>query len=222
MANTTIEIQDLKRMLAELIQSQKETDAKFKATNAELDARFKETDAQLKASSAELNRLFKETDAKFKETDAQFKETDKRIKAAFDLFEGQWGKLIESLVEGDLLNLLQKRGVEVQNISTRRKGNYQGTSYEFDLIAHNGGEIVIVEVKTTLRVSHVKKFIKRLEQAKTWLSEYKHYKVYGAVAYLKAYEKSDTFAEDKKLFVIRATGDSASIINAADFEPRVF
>lgn len=190
MADTPIEIQDIKRILAELA-------------------------IQLKATSTEL-------DERFKATDAQFKETDKRIKAAFDLFEGQWGKLIESLVEGDLLNFLQARGIQVQDTSTRRKGNYQGTSYEFDIIAHNGDEIVLVEVKTTLRVSHVKKFIKRLEQAKTWLSEYKNFKIYGAIAYLKAYEKSDAFAEAKKLFVIRATGDSASIINAVDFRPRVF
>lgn len=211
MTDKPIEIQDLKNMLADLIRSQKETDAKFKET----DTKFKETDAK-----------FKETDAKFKETSAEldkrFKATDKRIKEAFDLFEGQWGKLMESLVEGDLLNLLQKRGIQVRDTSTRRKGNYQGTSYEFDIIAHNGNEIVIVEVKTTLRISHVKKFMKRLEQVKTWLPEYKEFKIYGAVAYLKAYEESDTFAQAKKLFVIRATGDSASIVNAADFKPKVF
>lgn len=193
MADVAIEIQDLKQLLAELIQSQKETDAKFK-----------------------------ETDVRFKETDAKFQETDKKIKQAFDLFEGQWGKLMESLVEGDLLNLLQARGIKVRDMYTRRKGNYQGTSYEFDIIAHNGGEIVVVEIKTTLRVGHVKKFIKRLEKIKTWLPEYKDLKIYGAIAFLKTEEESDTFALSKKLFVIRATGDSASITNPIDFKPRAF
>ncbi|MEM6317167.1 MAG: hypothetical protein AAF960_05815 [Bacteroidota bacterium] len=193
MADKAMEIQDLRKLLAELILSQKETDAKFK-----------------------------ETDAKFKETDAKFKETDAKIKEAFNLFKSQWGKLMESLIEGDLLNLLQQRGLQVRDTSTRRKGNYKGTSYEFDIIAHNGDEIVIVEVKTTLRVSHVKKFIKRLEQVKTWLPEYKNFKVYGAIAYLKAEEESDTFAQAKKLFAIRATGNSASIINPTNFEPRTF
>lgn len=214
MADSTIEIQDLKLLLAELIQSQKETDAKFKET----DARFKETEARFKETDAR----FKETEARFKETDAQFKETGKRIKQAFDLFEGQWGKLMESLVEGDLLRLLQERGIEVRDTYMRRKGNYQGTSYEFDIIAHNGDEVVVVEIKTTLRVNHVKKFIKRLEQVKTWLPEYRPYKVYGAIAFLRAEEKSDAFAQAQRLFVIRATGDSASIINAKDFQPKAF
>ena len=193
MADIAIEMRDLKRLLAELIQSQKETDVKFK-----------------------------ETDVKFKETDVKFKETDKKIKQAFELFEGQWGKLMESLVEGDLLRLLQERGIKVRDTSTRRKGNYQGTSYEFDIIAHNGHEIVIVEIKTTLRVSHIKKFLQRLKQVKTWLPEYKDFDVYGAIAFLKAEEESETFAQSQRLFVIRATGDSASIINEEGFVPRVF
>ncbi|MBP6445942.1 MAG: hypothetical protein KA341_04005, partial [Saprospiraceae bacterium] len=80
-----VEIQEIKQLLKELVLSQKETDNKFKETDSK----------------------FKETDSRFKETDIKFKETDKRIKAAFDLFEGQWGKLMESLVEGDLIKLLQ-------------------------------------------------------------------------------------------------------------------
>lgn len=80
----------------------------------------------------------------------------------------------------------------------------------------------MVEVKTTLRVHHVKNFIKRLEKVKTWMPEYKDFKVYGGVAYLKAEEESNTFAEAKKLFVIRATDNSASITNSEDFQPRVF
>lgn len=100
----------------------------------------------------ETDAKFKDTDAKFRETDAKFKETDRRINKAFELFEGQWGKLIESLVEGDLIRLLRERGIDVHETSMRRKGNHKGEHFEFDIIAHNGREIVIVEVKTTLRV----------------------------------------------------------------------
>ena len=193
MADLSIEIKDLKQLLAELIQSQKETDAKFK-----------------------------ETDTRFKETDLKFKETDQKIKQAFDLFEGQWGKLMESLVEGDLIRILQERGIQVRDTSIRRKGSYHGEQYEFDIIAHNGNEIVVVEVKTTLRVKHVKQHIERLQKIKTWLPEYKNYNIYGAIAFLRSEEESDTFAEKQQLFVIRATGDSAAIMNASDFKARIF
>ena len=209
-----VEIQDLRQMMSELIKSQQETNSELK----EIALRFKETDAKFKETDAK----FKETDIRFKETDAKFKETDKQIKAAFELFQGQWGKLMESLVEGDLVLLLRERGVMIRDTSSRRKGSYQGQNYEFDIIAHNGDEIVIVEVKTTLRVKHVNQFINQLERVKIWLPEYSDFKVYGAVAFLRAEEASDLYAERQELFVIRATGNSAAIMNDTRFVPKAF
>jgi len=136
--------------------------------------------------------------------------------------EGQWGKLIESLVEGDLVRLLDKRGIRVNDTSTRRKGARNGESYEFDIIAHNGEEIVIVEVKTTLRVREVEKFIAQLQRAKHYLPEYRTYRVFGAVAYLRAEQAGDQYAQNQGLFVIRAMGDSAAVVNPAGFRPRKF
>lgn len=178
--------------------------------------------AEIRAILAEIAQGQKELQAARKETEAQFKETDKRIKAAFALFEGQWGKLIESLVEGDLINLLRQRGIDVHETSQRRKGNHDGRNFEFDIIAHNGEEIVVVEVKTTLRVKHVKEFVQKLRHVRKWLKEYKNFKVYGAIAFLRAEENSDTYAENEQLFVIKATGKSASIVNAGDFVPKAF
>lgn len=188
-----IEIQDLRMLMAELIASQKDTEARFK-----------------------------ETEARFKETADRFKDTDKRINKAFELFESQWGKLIEALVEGDLVRVLNERGIAVAETATRRKGRRGGHNYEFDIIAHDTTQIVVVEVKTTLRVKHVEQFLEKMSHAKEWMAEYKNYEVLGAVAFLLAEEAADTLAEKKGLFVIRATGDSAAIVNADDFQPRHF
>ncbi|MCK9271592.1 MAG: hypothetical protein M0P50_14250, partial [Bacteroidales bacterium] len=51
----------------------------------------------------------------FQETDKQFKETDKKIKELSALFTSQWGKLVESLVEGDLVNILKQWGIQVES-----------------------------------------------------------------------------------------------------------
>lgn len=177
---------------------------------------------ELTLAQKETNRQFKETDRKFQDTDRKFKETDLQIKRAFNLFESQWGKLIESLVEGDLIRILQERDIQVNRTSTRVKGRYGNENYEFDIIAHDGNEIVVVEVKTTLKVKSVDEHIARLKKIKTWMREYEQYKIYGAVAFLRADEEADTYAENKKLFVIKATGDSASIVNDKGFTPLVF
>ena len=232
----TASIEQLQQMISDLILSQKETDAKFKETEKFLNQKFSETRELFKETEKILNQKFsdtdakfkdtdakfKDTDAKFKDTDAKFKDTDRKIKEANALFTSQWGKLIESLVKGDLVNLLRHRGIDVHDTSERRKGNHEGENYEFDIIAHNGSEIVIVEVKTTLRTQDVKLFLSKLAKVKLWLSEYKHFKIYGAVAYLKAEEASDIMAMNKGLFSIRATGNSATITNASEFVPFVF
>ena len=111
---------------------------------------------------------------------------------------------MESLVKGDLIKLLKERGIKVKSALTNLESEYDGKYTEFDIIAVNGEEVVVVEVKTTLTVSHVNEFIKKLEKFKKWRPEYGDRKVYGAVAYLKADASSNVYADKKKLFVIKA------------------
>ncbi len=181
-------------------------------------AMFQETDKMFK----ETEKSFQETDKKFKETDKKFQETDKSLSRLEDLFTSQWGRLIESLVEGDLLGLLNRYGIPVNTVSERTKGSYQGNNFEFDLMARNGDEVVIVEVKTTLRPDDVKHFIKKLENAKTWMPGIRHNTLYGAMAYLKQDANAADMAMNKGLLVIRATGDSASIINKPGFVAKAY
>ena len=158
----------------------------------------------------------------FQETDKQMKETDKKIKELSALFTSQWGKLVESLVEGDLVKLLKQHGIAVEKTLQRVKGNKGGENFEYDIIAVNGHEIVIVEVKTTLRVDDVNDFHEKLWKSKTYLPEYADKKKYGAMAFLTAEGASDRMAEKMGFFVIRATGNSSSIINKKDFKPKAF
>ena len=89
-------------------------------------------------------------------------------------------------------------------------------------MAGNGAEVVVVEVKTTLRSEDVTHFLDKLRRFTTYQPLYRNNTIYGAVAYLKADGTVTKYAERQGLFVIRATGDSASIINAEDFKPAVF
>jgi hypothetical protein len=170
----------------------------------------------------ETDKKFQETDKQFKETDRQFKETDLKIRELDRLFTSQWGKLVESLVEGDLIKLLNKREIQVESIIPRRRGNKNGQNYEFDLIAINGTEMVIVEVKTTLRPDDIDDFHKKLWKAKTYMPEYHDKIIYGAVAFITAEGASDRMAEKQGFFVIRASGSSSFIINQDDFKPKAF
>ena len=181
---------------------------------------------EVAASQRETDRRLQETAQGLRETDQLLKrlgqETDRRLRKLDDLFNGQWGKLMEALVEGDLVELLNQRGIAVRTTSTNRKQDFRGRLWEIDIIAVNDGEVVAVEVKTTLKVGHVDHFLETLHHFTRLAPEYREWPVYGAVAYLKEDESSATYAARQGLFVIRATGSSASIVNRADFTPRSF
>ena len=167
----------------------------------------------------------KETDRRLQESDRLLKrhaqDADRRFRGLDELFNGQWGKLMEALVEGDLIELLQARGIEVEHTLTnvRHRGE---RSWEFDIIAVNGAEVVVVEVKTTLKVRQVDRFVGLMQEFTDLMPRYRGSAVYAAVAYLKADEASDSYAERQGLYVIRATGSSASITNREGFTPRAF
>ena len=150
------------------------------------------------------------------------KEVDKEMKELRGLFTSQWGKLMESLVEGDLIGLLTGCGIAVHSIHPRVYGRRNGTHYEFDIVAGNGDEVVVVEVKTTLKSEQVTEFLEKLQRFTVYEPLYQGKRIYGAVAYLKADSSVTLYAERQGLFVIRATGSSASIVNDDEFVPRVF
>ena len=197
-------LEKIEKTIKELVDFQK----KFQKEQRELQKFQKQTDLQIKQMIAEGEKDRKATKERINELDT--------------LFGDHWGKLMESLVKGDLLKLLQERGINVDDTAKEREKSYKGKKYEFDIIAINGKEIVAVEVKTTLRLQDINRFEAKLKLFKEIFPIYKDLKVYGAVAYLKANEGSSKRAMRKGFFVIRATGSSASIINSKTFKPKTF
>ena len=196
-------------ILKEVSVSQKETEKNLK----ELSVSQKETDKQIKTLSVETNQ--------------QIKETDRQIQKIGGRFNQRWGTFVESLVSGNLVKILQNWGINIMQTHTRSEAQWKKSDgsiqkREFDIIVANGTEVVAVEVKTTLYPKDVRVFLKTLQDFKKYFPRYKSETIYGAVAYLTSEDKAHFFAEENGLFVIRATGDSASIINKGGFKPKAF
>ena len=232
--------QEIWEILREVSAMQQETARRMQETDRRTARRMQETDRQTARRMQDTDQRQQDTDRRQQDTDRQMQDTDRRLQETDqlltrqaraadrrmdkleELFNGQWGKLMESLVEGDLVGLLQQRGIVVQHTVTNPRQNYGERRWEFDLVAINGEEVVVVEVKTSLRVPDVDRFIGRLNEFRELMPEYAERRIYGAVAYLKAYQESEVRAERLGLFVIRATGSSASITNREGFTPRAF
>ena len=198
------------RIVAETSKQIKETDEQMKKT----DEQMKRTDEQIK----ETNEQMKRTDEQMKRTDEQMKRTDKKINKYIGNTGNYWGNLGENLIKGNLAKRLKERGIEVEKVVTNAK--YGGI--EFDIIAINGKEVVVVEVKATLEPSDIENFKQNMKQFKSLWSIFKNKTVYGALAYLlKSKKKSEILAEKEGFFVISATGD-VLVQNTKGFKPKSF
>ena len=182
---------------------------------------------KLRATQQETAELIRENAERQKKTEEIVQETSKQLKKTDDRFNSQWGKLVESLVAGKLVELLREKQIAVSGIGPRweasyRKENGELKHKEFDIVALNGLEFVLVEVKTTLKTGHVKYFLEAMRDAKKYFPAHAKKKAYGGVAYLTCDSQADVYAERQGLFVIKATGDSAKIINKPGFKPKAF
>ncbi len=179
----------------------------------EVSASQKETGRQIEKMSVEM--------------DKRNRETDRHIQKIGGRFNQRWGALVESLVEGKLVKIFQERGIDITQTHTRsvawfKKPDGSIQEREFDIIVANGSEVVEVEVKTTLDLRDVNSFIEKIKDFKKYFPRYKTETVYGAVAYLNSEGEAHSYAEKQGLFVIRATGDSASLVNKETFKPKAF
>ena len=218
---TRIDIkQSRKQFRDEMIQSRKRFQEEMKQSRK----RFQE---EMKQSRKEFRRHRRAASTDMEDLRATVKETAKQLKKTDRRFNTQWGRLVESLVEGSLVSLLNARGIEVRQTSTNIEVSTDAygdglEQNEFDIVVLNGTEVVVVEVKTTLTPDKVNYFVATMEKFKRYFPEHQEKRVYGAVAYLRSEAKAKQYADRKGLFVIRATGDSASIMNGAEFKPKAF
>ena len=174
----------------------------------------------------ELDRLIKkarlENDRRERETDRKIQENDRLIKAIDGRFGNQWGELIEALIEGSLLQLLNERSIRVNRAIPNYKGEFKGKKKEFDLIAVNGGEIVVIETKSHLSQKKTDQFLDTMREFKEHCPEFGALRVYAGMACLKGKEEVFSYAESRGLFVIRVSGRNAVLMNHKAFEPKAF
>ena len=184
--------------------------------------------------SNEIRALLKDTNERINEMavermrsnaawEKRSKAIDKKIDKVAGLFDTQWGKLMESLVEGGVLKLFQGRGVRVTEVQRRVESNRNGHNMEVDLLLANQSDIVVIEVKTTLKAKHVRKFLKRMDEFLTFFPRYKEKNIYGGVAALRIEQESGRYAAKQGLFALQVGGDGlVKFLNDEAFEAHNF
>ena len=169
------------------------------------------------------------TEVEQQKTEQALRELSNSLNRAYGDFTNKWGEFVSSLVSGNLVRLLKERDIAVDRIQQRvicyRKDGIK--EYEYDLVALNGKEAVVIEAKSTLTTDHVDAFVTKLKKFKNRFPNLAHKRsIYGGVAYLGVADKSpEKYAQKKGLFVIQSPGgktDVSVIVNKKDFRPKKF
>ncbi len=74
------------------------------------------------------------------------------------------------------------------------KSQQNGSTIEIDLLLEDGEIVVVVEVKSVLRVSDVQEFLEDLAAFPAYFPRYQGYQIYGAVAALSLDENADRYS----------------------------
>ena len=221
-----ITLQDLKQIVKDLGEAQQKTaiaQQKTEAAQQKTEAAQQKTEAAQQKTQQALDRLA-----------AEHEKTEKVLRKAIGNINDRWGQFMENLVKEDLLNLMQEKGIAVHelhpNVEAMSRGEKKRTCLaEFDLLAVNGDELVVVETKTTLFTKDVVAFVEKLKKFKSYFPLYKNHRVYGAVAFMGEGRtdkgKAAVRAEEAGLFVIKSPEGApgmAILANAEGFQPRQF
>ena len=140
---------DVWKLLAELVEAQKETERCFQET----ERRFQETERRFQ----ETERILKEQSLK---TDRQIT----RLSQEIDNLGGKWGRFVENMVAPACETLFLNRDIPVHQVSQRVRKRLDGKTLEIDVLVTNENHVLVVEVKSSLSVDDVKELIKNLTE----------------------------------------------------------
>ncbi|GCA77961.1 hypothetical protein MiTe_04824 [Microcystis aeruginosa NIES-2520] len=198
---------DVWKLLAELVEAQKETERCFQET----ERRFQETERRFQ----ETERILKEQSLK---TDRQIT----RVSQEIGNLGGKWGRFVENMVAPACETLFLNRQIPVHQVSQRVRKRLDGKTLEIDVLVTNENHVLVVEVKSSLSVDDVKELIKNLIEFRQFFPEYNHKQLYGAVAGIEIEEGADKYAYRQGLFVLAQRGENVAILNDTEFQPKTW
>ena len=111
--------------------------------------------------------------------------------------------------------------MELKKVRRNLKRKGEG---EFDLVAVDGGRVLVVEVKNKLEKRMVDTFLEnKLPRFKELFPEYEKYQVVGGMGALVVKDDVGRYAEKAGLYVLTQTDEGgATLLNREGFEPKTF
>ena len=221
---------DVWRLLAELVEAQKETERRFQETERLLREQTQETERLLREQSQETERLLREqsqeTERLLKEqaqeTDRLLKEEARHLNQQIGKLGNRLGEFVEWQVRPAVLRLFQARGIAVNQLYGELILQDGNDSIEIDLLVVNRDTAILVEVKSKLSQADVNEHLDRIRKFKQLAHQYQSTKILGAVAGMVVPPEVARYAYRQGLFVLAQSGDGVVILNDDKFQPKAW
>ena len=212
------------------MKKQKSEESRLDRIERNLDTLIKGT-LELKESQRKTDEQQKITDAQIRDLKEAQKKTDEQLNITvrkLDEIGRQLGDL--GIVQGEVAEDLFYRNVrylfETRNVvfrDIRRNLKKKGIA-EYDIVAVNGDEILVIEVKNKLQKRMVDSFIrKKLPKFKKAFPEYRDRKLLAGIGALVIKDDVGRYAEKAGLYVLTQTDEGgAALTNRKNFRAKEF
>ena len=202
--------------IAEIRAELQEASRLLKEHIADSKARSKEREEE---NERQRNKDRAAQEKRSRKIDKQLEELGNQIGGAHN----RWGKIVEELLAGDLSAIVRTHlNAETHHLSTRVRDDSR--SWEIDVLVTNGDIAVPAEVKTTLSIDHIDKFVSRiLTRFTALLPQHQGKRIYGVIAFVKTDgNESEVIAHALKqgLIIVKAMHGTNKVLNDKQFKPR--
>jgi hypothetical protein len=116
--------------------------------------------------------------------------------------------------------LFPQRGIEVQESRQNVRREQWGLYFSVNLLLGNDSQMIAVCVEKIVKIEYVDNLVENLPNFRRLFPEYQHQKLYGAIAAMDIEEGADKYAYRQGLFVLAQSGETVSILNNAQFQPK--
>ena len=192
----------------------------FERQKQETERRAAEFERSLAASTAETDRRAAESKAEADRRHAEIERLIATTNAAVNSLTTPCQRFIEELVRPAVVSLFRAKGIDLKH--TFLRACHEARQMEIDILGVNSTDVVLVECKSRLSHGDVDDFLTKLPLFKTAFPEFAAYRIYGAVAGIEIDQGVDRRAYQKGLFVIKPSGDTVTIVNDENFQPKTW
>ncbi|MDR3200116.1 MAG: hypothetical protein LBT68_01545 [Spirochaetales bacterium] len=190
--------------------------AVIERVDKQLEENTKEFAKMQQENSKELAKVQQETEKVQKEAAKAQKEMQKAL-AKTDRIVGslgnKFGSMAEHIMTPDLINKFRKFGFTFTQITNIKIADKEHSIYaEIDALLENGKQVMVVEVKVTLRPEDVDDHIKRMEKVRKNADLHGDARQFlGALSALVVDDHTKTHALKQGFFIIEPSGEDVKV-----------